>query len=132
MNKTIKRIETELKLDPEEATYFYQNAKRYIKAIKDGRMCCIIESVSSSGMSRTLKFMECSGGKHGYSYLNFYNLFKNLGYTKVKNSDCFRVHGCGMDMVFATNYNICHQLKKLGIITKKTCDKLAQKTPITL
>ena len=132
MNKILKRIEKELKLSKHDAEDLYIDAKRYIKAIKEGRMCCIIDSVSSSGMSRTLKFHECNKSKYGFNYYNFYNLFCCLGFSKVKNSDNFRIHGCGMDMVFATNNDICHQLKRLGIITKSTCDKVSQMTPIVL
>lgn len=84
------------------------DAKRYIKAIKEGRMICNIDSVSTSGMSRTLKFLGMERSKHSdnvqYNLLGFYRLFYFLGYTKVNNSDYFRVYGCGMDMVFNTNY----------------------------
>jgi len=122
-------IKKEYKLSDKELIHFASNAKRYIKAIKDGRMCCVIDSVSGSGMSRTLKFIECNGKAGNYNYYNFYWLFDQLGYAKVKNSDLFRVYGCGMDMVFATNYDIIHKFKNLGFITKNTADNLSQKTP---
>lgn len=109
---------------------FIEHCKRYVKAVKEGRMICSIDSVSNSGMSRTMKFLEMSKGSNGQHYLlNFYQLFDVLGYTKVKNSDYFRIGGCGMDMVFATNYNIIHQIHGLGLINKKACSVLAQKTP---
>ena len=112
---------------------FIRNAQRYIRAIKEGRMCCIIDKVSASGMSRTLKFVECNGTKSGgFGYYNFYLLFKILGFEKVRDSDCFRVHGCGMDMVFHTNYTIIHKLHRLGFINNKQCDHLAQQTPTTI
>jgi hypothetical protein len=38
---------------------FYKDAERYVKAIKEGRVICSIGSVSRSGMSRTIKFLEC-------------------------------------------------------------------------
>jgi hypothetical protein len=77
--------------------------------------------------------MECSGSlKNGFNYYNFYTLFKDLGFTNAKNSNAFRVSGCGMDMVFHTNYTIMHQLKNLGFITKKECSILAQKTPTVI
>jgi len=113
-----------------EVDIFIQSAKRYIKAIKQGRVICNIESVSASGMSRTIKFLECNGStKKGFNYLNFYQFFTQLGFTKVKNSNTFRINGCGMDMVFHTNYTIMHQLCRYGFITKKECANLAQKTP---
>ena len=103
------------------------NAKRYIKAVKETRMICSIGSVSSSGMSRTMKFLEMP--KKGGYLLNFYNLFDVLGHSKVKDSDYFRISGCGMDMVFNTNYNIIHELRHMGFMSKKTCSKLCQETP---
>lgn len=110
---------------------FIDHAKRYIKAIKEGRMLCSIESVSPSGMSRVIKFVEVSrySDRKQYAVLNFYQFFLMLGYSRAKNSDGFRINGCGMDMVFHTNYSIIHQLHHLGFITKKQCDELAQKTP---
>jgi hypothetical protein len=125
-------IKKKYKLNDDDLIRFESNAKRYIKSIRDGRMLCIIDSVSSSGMSRTLKFVECNGKAGNYHYYNFYWLFDNLGYQKVKNSDLFRVFGCGMDMVFATNYNIIYTFKNLGLITNKTADNLSQKTPHTV
>lgn len=112
---------------------FINNAFRYIKAIKQGRVINSIGSVSSSGMSRTIKFLECSGSiKSGFRYYNFYLLFKILGFNSVKDSDYFRVNGCGMDMIFHTNYTIIHQLCSLGFTTKKECAHLAQQPPTTI
>lgn len=126
-------LSTEIKYGSSEVEQFQDNAKRYIKAIKQGRVICSIGSVSSSGMSRTMKFLECNGdNKSGFRYLNFYSLFCDLGQSKVKDSNYFRVHGCGMDMIFHTNYTIIHQLKRLGFISKKECAKLAQMTPSTI
>tara|TARA_R110000822_G_C15154620_1_gene477600 strand:+ start:331 stop:759 length:429 start_codon:yes stop_codon:yes gene_type:complete len=113
-----------------EVDQFTESAKRYIKAIKQGRIICNIESVSASGMSRNIKFMECNGTtKNGFSFFNFFKLFKDLGYKNAKNSNSFKISGCGMDMVFATNYNIIHKLKNLGFLSPKDCAALAQKTP---
>lgn len=110
---------------------FIYDTKRYIKAIKEGRVICNIDHVSNSGMSRTLKFVEMAKDKHNNRYylLNFYILFDFFGYAKINNSDYFRVYGCGMDMVFASNYSNIHAIKSYGIINKKVCDVLAQKTP---
>jgi hypothetical protein len=113
-----------------EVDIFIEQAQRYVKAIKEGRMICNIESVSKSGMSRTLKFLECSGSiKEGFNYLTFYNLFKTLSFKKGRNSYGFRIGGCGMDMVFNTNYTIIHRLTNLGLVSKKECEVLAQRTP---
>ena len=118
---------------PADAERFEEHAKRYIKAIKEGRMICSIGSVSASGMSRTIKFLEmakCSKPyRKPYALLNFYEFFQMIGYAVVKDSDYFRIHGCGMDMVFHTNYSIIQLLHKIGFINSKTCEELAQQTP---
>ena len=109
---------------------FYMNAERYIKAIKDRRMMCNIESVSRSGMSRNMRFFEMDGSKKDkFRVYNFYAFFLSMGYQKVNDSDSFRIHGCGMDMIFHTNYTIIHRLQRLGFISQKQCAILAQKTP---
>jgi hypothetical protein len=111
---------------------FYNHALRYLKASKENRIMCVIDKVSASGMSRTIKFLEASFKKrniYGMYIYNFYALFICLGHQKCGNSDYFRIHGTGMDMVFHTHYCIIHDLYRLGFITKKECDKLAQKTP---
>ena len=109
---------------------FYDNAIRYIKAIKDSRMMCNIKSVSRSGMSRNIRFFEMDGSKKDkFRVYNFYAFFLSIGYQKVNDSDCFRIHGCGMDMIFHTNYNIIHRLHNLGFISQKECAILAQLTP---
>ncbi len=110
---------------------FVDDVKRYIKACDENRIICNIDTVSSSGMSRTLKFVEHvykAKNKRGY-LLNFYGLFEALGYSKVRDSDYFRVHGCGMDMVFNTNYVNINNFKHMGFIRKSKADTLAQNTP---
>lgn len=109
---------------------FISHARRYIKACKEKRLMCSIGSVSQSGMSRTLKIVEMDKThSKQFSVYNFYQLYDVLGYQKVKDSDYFRINGCGMDMVFATNYGVIHTLHRLGLINKRTCESLAQNTP---
>lgn len=119
---------------PMDADAIEKNIRRYLLAIRDGRMINTIGSVSASGMSRALKFVEVTRAKRGEraNVLNFYSLFEFFGYQKVKDSDYFRVYGCGMDMVFDTNYKNIHQIYHYGFITRKECDKLAQMTPTTI
>lgn len=117
------------------AEQFINDANRYIKAIRERRVICSIGRVSSSGMSRTIKFLAPEHNKQSkcYNYYNFFALFKTLGYSPENNrSDYFRIHGCGMDMIFYTNYSIIHDLHRLGFINKETCAKLAQMTPTTI
>ena len=112
---------------------FIGDCERYIKAIKEGRIIVDIVSVSNSGMSRRLKFLSCERAQRikeiKYNYCNYNCFLNSLGY-KTRNSDfSFNVNGCGMDMIFATNYDIIHSLYNLGFINKKQCDRLAQMTP---
>lgn len=126
----IKRINSINHFNTED---FYNHSIRYIKAIKQGRMCCVITSVSSSGMSMNLKFLECSGSLNkGFRYCHFNMIFVALGFSKVGETGTFRINGGGMDMVFDTNYTIIHDLTSLGFLSKKECDILAQQTPIIL
>lgn len=114
-----------------DANTFIDNAKRYIKAIKENRMICSIGSVSKSGMSRTIKFVELakSDDSDRHHLYNFYQFFDVLGYTKIKDSDYFRIGGCGMDMIFYTNYSIIHNLKSIGLVSDDECKTLSQNTP---
>ena len=111
---------------------FVNDANRYINAIKENRMLCIISSVSKSGMSRKLSFKSCEKNtpSERYSYTQYICLFKALGYKEYQNSGTFQINGCGMDMVFHTNYSIIHNLHKLELIDKKDCDTLCQCTPV--
>ena len=116
---------------PVDYDSFITRCKSYISATKQGRLMCNIEKVSASGMSRTMRFFELAKytDRNEYCQLNFWTLFKVLGYRQARNSDGFLINGCGMDMVFATHYNVIHDMQRLGFITRKTCDTLAQKTP---
>jgi hypothetical protein len=81
-------------------------------------------------MSRTIKFLSCEKTKTGFYYSNYNCLFDVLGFTPAKGNDFyFRIGGCGMDMIFHTNYTIIHRLHRLGLINKKDCERLAQMTP---
>ena len=111
---------------------FCADCKRYIKATKESRMICSIGSVASSGMSRTLKFVEMEKSRTDTRHylLNFFQLFNVLGYKPANSTSYyFRVYGCGMDMVFHTNYTIFYELARLGFINTIDCKNLAQNTP---
>ncbi len=113
---------------------FIRDANSYIKAINEGRVICNIESVSRSGMSRNIKFLACEKSKKSsqHSYRQFWAFFKSLSFTEVNRTQVFRISGCGMDMIFHTNYTIIHNLKRLGFISSKKCKKLAQLTPTVI
>ena len=109
---------------------FIMNAERYIKSCKENRIFCVIHSVSKSGMSRKLSFYESTFNEDGRGgFLNFNALFIALGYSDRNRDGKFTVNGCGMDMVFHTNYSIIHSLYNLGMITNEECEILAQNTP---
>ena len=113
---------------------FIDDGFRWISAIKENRMICSIPHVSASGMSRHMKFIEVARNKGitpvRYNARNFYWFMSILGYSAARNNrDCFLISGCGMDMVFNTNYNIIYSLWSLGFMSKKTRDKLSQSTP---
>lgn len=128
LTKEIKKGISKLSYYSEDR--FIKDAECYISAIKQGRMFCVIHSVSSSGMSRNLSFFstEKSEGSEKFYHRNYNQLFLTLGYTYAKNKG-FKIGGCGMDMIFHTNYSIIHDLKNIGLITKEDCEKLAQMTP---
>ena len=136
----VNRINEHEHVDPSKVTFydmdmFIADARRYIKAIRDGRMVCNINSVAKSGMSRTIAFHECArtnNNIHKYDYLNFYAFFMAMGYTPVNRERYFRIHGCGMDMIFHTNYTIINTLGRLGFLTKEDARLLAQRTPPVL
>lgn len=115
---------------------FIKDAKVYIKAIKERRMINSIGSVSSSGMSRTIKFLSCEKSKHqpnDFYYRNYHALFLCLGYSEARGDrDYFSISGGGMDMIFHSNYSNIHQFARLGLITKTECKKLCQMTPTTI
>jgi hypothetical protein len=114
---------------------FLTDANAYINAIRENRMINVIGKVSASGMSRTLKFTSCEHNKNANSYYQrqYISLFEALVYKETKNDyGYFRVHGCGMDMIFHTNYCIIHDFKRIGLINEEECRNLAQRTPTTI
>lgn len=112
---------------------FVKDARRYIKACKEERIICSINHVSSSGMSRDLKFLEFDKKNSKGSLMTFFSVFKILDFKEAKNNrGYFKIGGCGMDMVFHTNYTIIHELHRMGFMTQKQCSILCQKTPQTM
>lgn len=109
--------------------HFILDAKQYIEAIKEGRVIVSVVSVAKSGMSRRLKVLAYQKNKDsdkGY-YRQFNSMFEALGY-KIKDY-AFTVNGCGMDMIFHTNYSVMHAFARMGIITVEDCNWLCQQTP---
>ena len=68
----------------------------------------ILDSVSSSGMSRNIRFVILGCGEDGKPY-NFHPnraAEKILGYRRARRGDGVVVGGCGMDMGFHCVYSI--------------------------
>ena len=109
---------------------FIDDAQDYIKAAKQGRALCFIESISNMGNLK-LKFMSCEKNKTrgDYYYRNYFSMFQALGYKEAGRTGYFKISFGNMDMVFNTHYNIIHTFKRLGFISKSECDALCQKTP---
>jgi hypothetical protein len=132
VEKAIKEKKLKLSGNYYEVENFINDGLSYIEAIKQGRMLVAIMKVSQSGMSRNMVFTACtygkSGGKINYRY-RYYNLFfKTLGFRVNQNNELV-IGGCGMDMVFHTNYTVIRTLRNLGFISSKQCRELEQKTP---
>jgi hypothetical protein len=113
---------------------FIQDANQWIKAIKEGRVICSVISVAKSGMSRKLRFLsfESSVNEGRSWYRQYYSMMQVLGFKWNQKDYCITVGGCGMNMIFHTNYTIMHQLKSMGFITYEECESLAQQTPTTI
>ena len=93
-----------------------RNAKRFIKALKEGRIVCGVKHVSKSGMSRIISVCEVAkpkGCKRFYMY-QFNWFIKQMGWTYADDWSAIRVGGCGMDMIFHLLYSVCSSLKYHG------------------
>lgn len=111
--------------------HFIGDAQTYIAAVRDRRISYTVDTVSKSGMSRTLIITSCErsrwDGKVSYHYIQYNTMLQAMGYSVKRGyRDSIRVHGCGMNMLFATNYNIIRTLHRLGFISRKKCDVLCQ------
>jgi len=107
---------------------FIADSRRYIKAVQSGRILYTVRHVSNSGMSRNILIKSYEGTMSKGSYCNYYMFLKILGYKFAYKYDSdIKVSGCGMDMLFATNYNIIHSLYGMKLISEAKCNILAQK-----
>ena len=106
---------------------FIKDCKTYIKALKAGRLQYTVTHVSVSGMSRNINIQSYEGTKSKGYFRNYNMMLTILGYSFAKYSNDIKVSGCGMDMLFKTNYDIIHTFKRMGLIQSKTCNILSQK-----
>lgn len=106
---------------------FIRDSNIYIKALKSGRLQYRVTNVSKSGMSRDMLISSYEGSMNKGYYRNYTLMLEVLGYKFTsKYSSEIKISGCGMNMLFATNYNIIHTFKRIGLINQKSCDVLAQ------
>ena len=123
-NEMIKRIESNEYYSKED---FIKDCQTYIKALKSGRLQYRVTNVSASGMSRDILISSYEGSMNKGYYRNYTLMLEVLGYKFAsKHSSEIKISGCGMNMLFATNYNIIHIFKRIGLINQKSCDVLAQ------
>ena len=122
--ETIKRIKAQSFYSQED---FIKDCKTYIKAVQSGRILYTATHVSASGMNRNINIKSFEGNMTKGSHRNYYSMLKVLGYSFAKDSHDIKVSGCGMDMLFATNYDIIHTLHRMKFISKAKCETLAQK-----
>lgn len=129
-NITISK-EIEKRLSKEEyytKEMLLKDIQDYIKALKEGRLQYMVISVSSNGMSRNILIQSCEQNKtnNNFYYRQYSRMFEMLGY-KLSKDYYIRVSGCGMNMLFATNYNLIHTFKNMNIISATEAETLAQK-----
>ena len=126
-----KELMTRLKKVDMPVEWFISDAQTYIRAVADRRISYAVDTVSKSGMSRTLIITSCERSrwenKVSYHYRHYNTMLQAMGYSVKRGyRDSIRVHGCGMNMLFATNYNIIWTLCRLGFISRKKCAVLCQ------
>ncbi len=78
-------------------------------------------------MSRDIKITSCEKGEKNYYYREYSRMLEILGFSFNKRTWDLKVSGCGMNMLFATNYNIMRYLLNLKFINRKECAILEQK-----
>lgn len=107
---------------------FIKDCKCYIKALKSGRLQYTVTHVSNSGMSRNIFIQSYEGTMTKGHFRTYFSMLQVLGYKFAsKYSSDIKIGGCGMNMLFATNYNICHDFNLMGLINDAECKILSQK-----
>ena len=107
---------------------FIKDCKCYIKALKSGRLQYTVTHVSNSGMSRDIFIQSYEGTMTKGYFRTYFSMLQVLGYKFAsKYSSDIKIGGCGMNMLFATNYNICHDFNRMGLINDAECKILSQK-----
>ena len=100
----------------------------YIKALKEGRLQYLVMNVSSNGMNRNILIQSCEQSKttNNFYFRKYSRMFEMLNY-KLDKDYTLRFSGCGMKMLFATNYYLIQTFKSMNIISELEAEILAQK-----
>ena len=111
---------------------FMVNAKRYIQAARESRLIITVHSIAPSGMSRkvSLYSLEKQKGEKRHWVCSFNHFARLTGKTIDGNSNIV-LQGCGTDLLWELNYDIINGLQRLGFISKKEAEVLAQRKPHT-
>ena len=112
-----------------------RGAEAYINAIRTGSLCCVVKSVSKTGLSRRLLFFSVDQNNEGNCMPYYYGYFLELlGYKASRNycDSSITVSGCVTDMVFYTHSRVINMLCDFGFITASEWAVLRKKTPHTL
>jgi len=99
MNKYLLQLATKISNNVENIDYIYKELLNIKEALLKGRYYTGVKTVSRNGMSRTIIM--------GYIKHNKFHKIHNLEIKKlatVNKND--RIRGCGMDMLFAAQYNL--------------------------
>ena len=105
---------------------FIKDCNIYIEAVKSGRVLYDVVSVSASGMSRKIIIRSFEGTMEKGFYRNYLQMLEIFGY-KINKDYSITVKGCGINMLFATNYDLIGQMERLGFIDKELSDDLKQR-----
>lgn len=113
-----KKYSPELTLEKHAEEYAESFFKTIIPAIKNRKtIYAYVDKVSSSGMTRTANFYVVDKDGEIICVNHFIRLA--LDYTNGKDGYTIKLHGCGMDMLFNTVYNVSYMLFKDGYQVKK-------------
>lgn len=131
MENIILSKEIEKRLSKEEyytKEMLLDDIQDYIKALKEGRLQYLVMNVSPNGMNRNILIQSCEQNKtnNNFYFRQYSRMFEMLGY-KLNKDYYLKVSGCGMNMLFATNYNLIHTFKNMNIISETEAKILAQK-----
>ena len=86
-------------------TYYYNELTRIKKALLNGRFYAGVMSVSSSGMKRKIKL--------AYTYKNKLHTISDEKILDLAGCDKDgRISGCGMDMLFHSQYTLFNKLHR--------------------